>query len=456
MKRVINFLRYRFRILFFLDGFLFGIFISIIASHFIIKSIKRENESMMTYIQDMGYIFQDNKDIEDLLSVKNNINLQKGVRFETFILKKNEDLVSMLLNSNFSLFESKAVVNLMREVIDFRTLQYGQKFDIEYSFESIYQEIPHNLNTLLPSIYSLTENRYIKVIKFKDSKNNRIEISKRNKSREFTLIITEPIFTTKTRVVAGSVTTNLFVDVLGLNVKAQTLYQVLNEFGSIIDFQRDIKKDDKFKFVLDTTFDQDNEVQKERILFAGLVLNGKRYQIFNFNGDFYDENGNSVRKALLKSPIDGARISSNFSYSRKHPVLGYSRAHLGIDFAAPTGTPIYSAGSGTVLHIGWKGGLGKTVTVKHNQEFTTNYGHMSRFNNNIKVGSKVNQRQVIGYVGSTGIATGPHLHYEVLRHGVHINPKSIKTSAVKKLDKNKLDAYAEYKDYISKILANNA
>ncbi|MFM8991188.1 MAG: M23 family metallopeptidase, partial [Alphaproteobacteria bacterium] len=149
--------------------------------------------------------------------------------------------------------------------------------------------------------------------------------------------------------------------------------------------------------------------------------------------DFFNEKGESVRKALLKTPIDGARLTSGFG-NRTHPILGYSAFHKGVDFGAPTGTPIQAAGDGVVEKKGWFGGYGNYVRLKHNSEFATAYGHMSRFAPGIAEGSRVRQGQVIGYVGSTGMSTGPHLHYEILKRGAQVNPTGVKFPTGRKLE----------------------
>jgi murein DD-endopeptidase MepM/ murein hydrolase activator NlpD len=156
--------------------------------------------------------------------------------------------------------------------------------------------------------------------------------------------------------------------------------------------------------------------------------------------------GKSSSKSLLLSPVDGARISSRFASKRMHPVLGYSRAHLGIDFAAPIGTPIYASGDGVITFVGWKGGYGKMVSIRHNSEFATNYGHMSRYSKSAKIGTRVKQREIIGYIGITGLSSGPHLHYELTRNGKKINPRSIKGIASKKLNNQ------EMKEFKQKVL----
>ncbi len=168
---------------------------------------------------------------------------------------------------------------------------------------------------------------------------------------------------------------------------------------------------------------------------------------------YFNDEGSSVTKALLRTPISGARLSSRFGY-RKHPILGYNKLHTGVDFAAPTGTPIYAAGSGTIDFIGWKGGYGKYIRIRHNGRYKTAYAHMSRFAKGMKKGSKVKQRQVIGYVGSTGRSTGPHLHYEVHQNGKAINPRNLRAESKVTLKDQELEKFLTHKGRIDFILKN--
>jgi murein DD-endopeptidase MepM/ murein hydrolase activator NlpD len=431
-------------------GILAGVIISIFMSFIYMKKHRISDDLLLDYINNRPYLFTDAEDIQKLINRDQIADKITGVANVELILHQ-KDLYSLLIANNFPSQEVKNLIDVVREEFDFRNLKSGQKFLLEYDFEVTLQPIAEHDN-IMPPIYEKIEKRSIRFLKFKDQKNIKYSVTKNKVNNEYNIIVSKPTFYRKTRVVSGSVSTNLFTDVLGYNVKLNTLYKILNEYAFVIDFQRDIRKGDKFSLVLDSLYDDDGEVKDEKILMATLTLKGKKYEIFNFNDDFYDRSGSSIKKSLLKSPVDGARISSGFSLSRKHPILGYSRAHLGIDFAVPIGTPIYAAGDGVVSHVGWKGGYGKLVTIKHNKEFTTNYAHLSKFN--VKAGQRIRQRQIIGYVGMTGLASGPHLHYEILRNNVHINPKSVKSVSSRKIDRKYLDKFNEYKDYIDKIVRN--
>ena len=214
------------------------------------------------------------------------------------------------------------------------------------------------------------------------------------------------------------------------NIPANTIIEFARIYGFQIDFQRDIRKEDKFQIMYEIFLNENNQiVETGEILFANLKLSGQDNKLYYFDdeGDegHYDQNGKSVKKALMKTPINGARLSSPFGM-RKHPIDGFNKMHKGTDFAAPMGTPIMASGDGIVKKAGWCGGGGNCVKIKHNSEYQTVYAHMSKFARGIKAGVRVKQGQTIGYVGSTGKSTGPHLHYEVIVNGKKVNSQKLK------------------------------
>jgi murein DD-endopeptidase MepM/ murein hydrolase activator NlpD len=220
---------------------------------------------------------------------------------------------------------------------------------------------------------------------------------------------------------------------------------LIKTFSFDVDFQRDIQDGDSFEVLYERMENEDGEfVKSGKILFASLTLSGKTIPVYYFerdgDGEYFTPNGEAIRKSLLRTPVDGARITSGFGM-RMHPLLGFSKMHKGIDFGAPTGTPIYAAGSGTVVEIGKKGSFGNYIRIRHNGEYQTAYGHMSRFAKGLVKGEKVKQGQVIGYVGATGRATGPHLHYEIMVAGAQVNPAKVKTVASNKLTGKQLKAF---------------
>jgi len=214
------------------------------------------------------------------------------------------------------------------------------------------------------------------------------------------------------------------------NIPANTIIEFAGIYGFQVDFQRDIRKQDKFQIMYEIFLNEKNEViDSGKILYANLKLSGQDNSLYYFDKEgsegHYDKNGQSVKKALMKTPINGARLSSPFGM-RKHPIDGYNKMHRGTDFAAPMGTPIMASGDGIVKKAGWCGGGGNCVKIRHNSTYETVYAHMSKFARGIKSGVRVKQGQTIGYVGSTGKSTGPHLHYEVIVNGKKVNSQKLK------------------------------
>ena len=213
-------------------------------------------------------------------------------------------------------------------------------------------------------------------------------------------------------------------------IPANIIIEFARIYGFQVDFQRDIRKRDAFQIMYEIFKDDNNKIiETGNILFANLKLSGENNSLYYFDKEdskgHYDKNGKSVKKALMKTPINGARLSSPFGM-RKHPIDGFNKMHRGTDFAAPMGTPIMASGDGVIKKAGWCGGGGNCVVIKHNSTYKTVYAHMSKFANGIRSGVRVKQGQTIGYVGSTGKSTGPHLHYEVIVNGKKINSQTLK------------------------------
>ena len=214
------------------------------------------------------------------------------------------------------------------------------------------------------------------------------------------------------------------------NIPPNIIIEFARIYGFQVDFQRDIRKEDKFQIMYEIFIDKNDKIiETGEILFANLKLSGQDNSLYYFDKKnvegHYNRNGKSVQKALMKTPINGARLSSSFGM-RKHPIDGFNKMHRGTDFAAPKGTPIMASGNGTVKKAGWCGGGGNCVKIKHNSTYETVYAHMSKFARGIKKGVRVKQGQTIGYVGSTGKSTGPHLHYEVIVNGKKVNSQKLK------------------------------
>ncbi len=261
--------------------------------------------------------------------------------------------------------------------------------------------------------------------------NNTSSVEVRKSNNEF--LIKENILQLNKRevVVKATITNNLYSSAINKNIEPNIIIEFARIFGFEVDFQRDIRKGDWFEIFYEKFEDDNNKVRETgKIIYASMYVNGEEINLYNFKykneeEEYFDIKGKSITKSLMKTPINGARLSSSFGM-RKHPILGYNKMHRGTDFAAPSGTPIMASGSGTVTRARWCGGGGNCVKIKHNSTYETIYAHMKAFAKGIKEGKKVKQGQIIGYVGSTGMSTGPHLHYEVVVNGKKVNSQKLK------------------------------
>ena len=254
----------------------------------------------------------------------------------------------------------------------------------------------------------------------------------------------------------GVIVNSLFASAQKIDVDAEVVVEFARIFGFEIDFQRDIRKNDEFRIFYERFEDDEGENFKNgNILFAYLKNSGREIKLYRYkdsknNIGYFTPDGKSIEKALMKTPINGARLSSGYGM-RKHPILGYNKLHQGTDFAARRGTPVMASGSGTVERASWFGAYGKYVRIRHNSTYKTAYAHLSKFGRNIKAGRKVRQGQIIGYVGSTGRSTGPHLHYEVLVNNKRINSQRLKLPSGKKLSKNEMENFNLEKKRINQL-----
>ncbi len=254
----------------------------------------------------------------------------------------------------------------------------------------------------------------------------------------------------------GVIVNSLFASAQKIDVDAEVIVEFARIFGFEIDFQRDIRKNDEFRIFYERFEDDEGENFKNgNILFAYLKNSGREIKLYRYkdsknNIGYFTPDGKSIEKALMKTPINGARLSSGYGM-RKHPILGYNKLHQGTDFAARRGTPVMASGSGTVERASWFGAYGKYVRIRHNSTYKTAYAHLSKFGRNIKAGRKVKQGQIIGYVGSTGRSTGPHLHYEVLVNNKRINSQRLKLPSGKKLSQNEMENFNLEKQRIDQL-----
>jgi murein DD-endopeptidase MepM/ murein hydrolase activator NlpD len=286
-----------------------------------------------------------------------------------------------------------------------------------------------NTNQKIQIIIDQTNNK-IKEFIFQISNTQKIYLSKDNGGIKFNQKILTVRLDKKVLFKENTILQSLYKAATDQNIPPNTIIEFARIYGFQVDFQRDIRKDDKFQIMYEVFVDENKKViETGEIIFANLILSGQDNSLYYFDKEdvlgHYDKNGKSIQKALMKTPINGARLSSSFGL-RKHPIDGFTKMHRGTDFAAPKGTPIMASGNGIIKKVGWCGGGGNCIKIRHNSSYETVYAHMSKFARGMKTGVRVKQGQTIGFVGSTGKSTGPHLHYEVIVNGKKVNSQTLK------------------------------
>ena len=302
----------------------------------------------------------------------------------------------------------------------------------------------------------LKKNNFIEIEKINilDKKNNQIQILK--KDDKYEIDSSSVLAFTKNILKEIVINESLYKSAINADVPPNIIMQFVNLYGFDVDFQREIRNGNIIKIYYEVFLDNKLNIRKAgNIKFASLALSKNTYELYKYTtndnnkSEYFDAAGKSAVKALMKTPINGASLSSGYGM-RKHPILGYDRLHQGVDFAAPTGTPIMAAGTGFIEKIGMNGGAGNYIKIKHINGYKTAYGHMNKFAAGLKKGSKVTQGQTIGFVGSTGMSTGPHLHYEVIFNNKKINPMKMKLPSGRKLKGKILDDFIKYASDLNK------
>ncbi len=386
---------------------LLGILVSIINKNNEEQKLKLIKESLNNiYLK---------KTIEEI-----SINLKPRYNIVTYISKSGDTYESVLNKLDINQKERKLLLNTILNHKSLKILKINQKF--KFKFDNLSKE---------------------KIVEFKieTDKKNEIAFYKSTENNNFTSKKIQKNFTKKLVYKETVITNSLYSSAISLGIKPNIIVEFARLYGFQVDFQRDVWKDDSFQIIYEEFINSQNKViDTGEIIFASLNLQNTDLQLYKYEYeknkiDYFDENGKSIRKSLMKTPINGARLSSSYG-KRKHPILGYTKMHTGTDFAAPKGTPIMASGDGKVTKAGWCGGGGNCVKIKHNNTYQTVYAHMYKFGKGIKKGVRVKQGQIIGYVGSTGMSTGPHLHYEVIENGRKINSQKMKLPSGKILTGN--------------------
>ena len=385
-------------------------------------------------VEDKKEIIQEKKEEVITPNIKKNIDKEQFVEKKIEILQ-GDTFVSILENLNFKQKKIYEIISKIEDSFDLKKIKTGE-------------------------VIRVLENNFGEIKKIEFFKNNETIISI-NLDKEINLNIIELTKNSFIESKEYTITESLFSDGIKNGVSSDILVKIISLFSFDLDFQRDIRVDT----VVSISYEFDEIVETGRleykdIKYASIIIDGKQLEYFKFitdDGyvDYFNKEGKNVKKSILKTPLDGARISSNFGM-RKHPISGFNKMHKGVDFAAPTGTPIYAGGNGIVEYVGRNGGYGKYIRIRHNNGYKTAYAHLSNYKKGISKGVRVNQGEVIGYVGSTGNSTGPHLHYEIIYQNKHINPLKLKLPSGKILEGKELEKFKEeykiiYADHLSML-----
>ena len=404
-------------------------FFAIIAFLLLIQS---KNDKKDIKIDNSEVIYEKNEFNEELVKKR----LKQSAPRLSIKVKSGDTLEKILKKSGFQNKEITEVIKETKKIFNPKNLIIGKEITIKYEdkdkkyINSIFIPLEFNKNFYLEKI----DEKFIAEI---TSKKTQKRLVKKN----------------------GFITDSLYLSGLRAGIDKKAINEMIAIFSFSVDFQRDIWRNDNFEIFYEEEFIKYDKSNKNlgKILYASLELQSLgSLKLFRFESDngkieYFDENGKSAKKLLMKTPVDGARLSSGFGM-RKHPILGYNVKHRGVDFAAPKGTPIYAAGDGIIEKKGWNGAYGKYIRIRHANNFKTAYAHLSKFNKT--PGGRVKQRQIIGYVGSTGRSTGPHLHFEILKNNIRINPQKLKLPSGRKLKGEELQRFIETKDTIYRKIDN--
>ena len=358
---------------------------------------------------------------------------------KTVSVGKGDTLMKLLTRSGANAKESYEAIVALSEKYDPRQLKIGQDIKLSFLKET-------------PAQQSKQANMQLVSISLKEDVDR--ELAAIRKEGSFTIEETVISLEKQMARAEGVIENSLFLAASKAGLPTRVILDLIRIFSFDVDFQREIQAGDKFEVYFERFIDKDGNPLKEgNVQFAALTLSGQKIALYRYETpddkmvDYYGPSGQSVRKTLMRTPIDGARLTSGFG-KRKHPILGYTKMHRGADFGAPRGTPIMAAGDGVIDMAGRNGAYGNYVRIRHTDSYKTAYAHMKGFAKGIRKGKRVKQGQTIGYVGTTGRSTGPHLHYEVLKKGRQVNPLSVKLPAGRKL-KGKI--LASFKTYVDKM-----
>ncbi len=357
-------------------------------------------------------------------------------------VRRGDTLMKVLRRAGAERGEAHASITAIGTVLDPRRLKIGQKLTVSFRRPASADGTSGKIGELVSVTVEIDSERSVTASRTESG----FDVRETVRPLDSTLVRGE-----------GRIDDSLFVSARRAGVPARVVMDIIHMFSWDVDFQREIRRGDRFDILFERFRDDDGRPVKDGdILFASLSLSGADLQLYRFVADgvvdYYDPKGRSARKALMKTPVDGARLSSRYG-KRRHPILGYTTMHRGVDFAAPRGTSVMAAGDGVVERAGRYGAYGNYVRIRHNGTYKTVYAHLKSYARGVRSGKRVRQGQTIGYVGSTGRSTGPHLHYEVHRDGRQVNPLRLKLPTGRKLKGRDLARFLDHKTTIDVALA---
>lgn len=425
------------------------IVISIIAIFLSVKGFERA-QSLIADYREASIQKQKTTPIKISVSGKGDFDIDEE-RIVDHRVKSGDTMLKILVDVGADEKDVFTILTAMKKVFNPKAITTGDRITIKYKVKISYD------SKQLENDGSADRKAIINSVEIAPSPEQQIVVSRKEGGEYDAREVQIKLLRYVSRYF-GTLKNGLFVDGVEAGISPTSMMNMINLYSYDVDFQRDVRGGDKFEMLVESFYSEDGKKIKDgNVLFSSLTLQNRKIDIYMHKVDgkieYFDSKGNSVRKSLLRTPINGARVSSSFGM-RRHPILGYSRMHKGTDFAASTGTPILAAGSGTITYFGVKGGYGNFVQIKHNADYSTAYGHASRFNKKFRVGSQVKQGDVVAYVGTTGRSTGPHLHFELLYKGTQINPAKVKTTSGLRLSGKELARFEADKSEIDKYRKN--
>ncbi len=416
--------------------------ISIIVSFLLFKGA--------SYVQNF---IQDQKELaarNNLEPIKINLGNQtidlKQQQTINYQVKSGDAILKILINNGISEQDAFAILEEMKKIYSPRLINDGDTITIKYMVNISYDGSKNDTNEA-----DIARQIIVNQIIISKSPEAEINIQRDDQNQYHAKIIKHELIKHIMKY-STTISNSLFVDGTNAGISETTMMNMINLYAYDVDFQRDIKEGDKFEMLVESFYTKEGKKVKDGdVLFSSLQLGQRNIDIYlhKINGEnqYFDGSGNSTKKSLLRTPVNGARISSKFGM-RNHPILGYTRMHKGVDFAAPIGTPILAAGAGTIVFMGPNGGYGNYVRIKHNPDYQTAYAHASKFSSKFHKGSKVKQGDIIAYIGQTGLAKGAHLHFELLYKNSQINPSKVKSTPGIKLGGKELIRFKAQKTMI--------